>query len=671
MPKSQTSKNHPESLDEVKSVKANSEIETFVSDLSGQVETEKDNRSRWEQAVDRLNRLRFGARRRKNHPWPGAANYIIPLIDARIEKIKPSYVNLAFSVSPIVTFEPFGPEDVEPARKRELLFDWRMRTQIKFFKPYCYGVDHILGSPGMTVFRTIWKFSSRKYTVSMDLDDMDDKTLDAIFDARVDDETLARGIQEQFDIDISYEENEDEIKRAVEKFRKGDTKIELNLFETAEDRPEVTACDVAQDLVVPIDTKDLNDARFIDYKFWVTKNDLKISMNDNKYLKHSDETIDSWGGKSPKKTTTNNFKTVDIDDELILLHETCCWYDIDGDGIEERCIVTWPDASPKEILRFIELPYDHGMWPYVQVKRELLNDWFYSTRGYPSLDEDFQKGISTAVNQAIDNGTLVNQPERVARKGVISNPRNRRFLPGEFTETNGSISEYETRQHPNISQPGLFQQAQFLKSWSDQRSPNSGQSFSNAAELPGLGQQGQKTKFEVQAQVGQQAQAQSLDLQVFQQQMAVVYYQIDALYNQFGSDEEEIQITGQPPLRVSRDEVQAKFNIVPNGRLDNATPQARLQKKMFAFQIGFGNPFVKQNDLIREIFEDIDSRLAKLVLKSAEELAQEAQQSIEQAQQAEQEGMQKSIGLRKLSDDMDVRKELLMVPIHGRKFAPK
>ena len=96
-----STKQHPETLEDVNQADVSEDLESFVNELRQDINNEESNRTVWEQAVDRLNRLRFGARRRKNHPWPGAANYMIPVIDAKIERVKPMYINLAFGVSPI------------------------------------------------------------------------------------------------------------------------------------------------------------------------------------------------------------------------------------------------------------------------------------------------------------------------------------------------------------------------------------------------------------------------------------------------------------------------------------------------------------------------------------------------------------------------------------------
>lgn len=661
-----TKNQHPESLDEVNSLEITDEIKGHVNELCYRIQEEKNYRSKWEQEIDRLDRLRYGIRKKKVFPWPGCANHSIPLIDSDINRLKSYYVNL-IRVSPIAVFEPFGPEDVDPARKREMLHDWRMRNKVSIFKPYCYGVDQVLGAPGMTVFRIIWKFSTRTYTEVVDLSEYPPEIIDAIFDPRVTDEMLAKILEEQIGVDMTFEENEDALNKAVEKFRAGKQEIEITLKEVKDDCPEIIACNVAEDLIVPRETKDLNDARFIDYQYWVSKNDLLISMRDGKYNEVDENTVDAWCGKNSSERSKNYGEKVSED--LVLLHETCCWYDINNDGVEERCITTWPDASPQEVLRFIELPYDHGMWPYVQVKRELTDPGFYATRGIPYLQEDFQTAISTAVNQAVDNGTLLNTPERVARKGVLSNPNNRRYIPGELTEVNGALSDYEVRQYANTSQPVLFNQAQYFKAWANERLGNQTSGMSSPTELPGTGAGGKKTAREVDATLALQNDAQSLDLTIFQDQFAGVHYQIDALYEQFGADEEEI-LTNQTPVKISRAEIQGKFNIIPNGRMDNSNPQLRLKRTMMAYQVGAQNPYVKQDELIKMVFRDIDEKMALRLLKTPEEMQKESQQAMAMKEASENTMIQKQFQVKKVDDDLEVRKAALLAPIQGKQFAP-
>lgn len=660
----------PESLDEIKSIKVTQELKDFVHAQAKICEEEKHNRAWWEQQIDKYIALRYGFRPVKIFPWPNCANYVIPQIDADINRLKPSYVNL-LNISPLVTFQGYGPEDQEPARLREQLFDWRMRTKVDYFKPYVLGIDHML-EQGATVYKVTWKYSTRNYTRIIDVGEFPQKVLDALYDPRVTDQLLSQIMTEELMIDVSFEENQKEIAKAVDKFRQGKSIFELNLVEERDNQPEMTAVNIREDLVLPINCMDIHEAEFIDYKFSSSKNDIKIAMRDGRYEDYTDEQIDAWISGSPiknKKIYPKNTPTNSRNSSDILLHELCCWYDTNDDGILEKCIVTFPDEDPTCILRFIELPYDHGQWPYTLVKRELNDEGIYSSRSIGQLDEDFQNGISSALNQAIDNGTIVNTPTTVSRRGTLSNIRNLKYVPGQHVETNGPTTDFEIRQHGNSSQATLFQQAQYLKSWADQRTGNLTSGVTSPNNQPGGGLQGTKTAKEIGLVEQLGSEVQSLDLQVFQQQMADVYYQIDALYEQFGNEEEVIAVTGKPFQRISRQEIQGKFNIIPNGKLDNTNPQLRASKSFNLMRVFLGDPDIRQDELKRLYLMDYDVKLVDKLFKTPGEKQQEAMMAQQAQEKAKSEAIQTQLGLKTMSDNLDVRKEALLLPIQGKKYA--
>lgn len=660
----------PESLDEIKSIKVTQDLKDFVNDLFHISEEEKQNRSWWDNQIDKYIALRYGIRPIKTFPWPNCANYVVPQIDADINRLKPSYINL-LNISPLVTFEGYGPEDQEPARLREQLFDWRMKTKVKYFPPYVLGIDHML-EQGACVFKVSWKYSTRNYTLVIDIGEFPREVLDALYDARVTDDLLANIITEELLIDTSFEENKKEIGKAVQKFREGESIFEMNLVEEKDNQPELTAVNIREDLVIPINCMDIHEASFIDYKFPTSKNEIKISMRDGRYEEYPDDNINSWisgspinkSSRYPRSTPTTNRNT----DEIIL-HEVCCWYDTNNDGILEKCIVTYPDEDPTSILRFIELPYDHGQWPYTLIKRELNDEGIYSSRSIGQLDEDFQNGISSALNQAIDNGTIVNTPTVVTRRNTLTNIKNLKFVPGQGVETNGPTTDFEIRQNGNSSQGTLFQQAQYLKSWADQRVGNLTSGITAPNNQTGAGLQGNKTAKEIGLVEQLGSEVQSLDLQVFQNQMADVYYQIDALYEQFGNEEEVIAVTGQPMQRISRQEIQGKFNIIPNGKLDNTNPQLRASKSFKLMQVFLGDPDIRQEELKKLFLMDYDVQLLTKLFKTPEEKQQEAMQAQQAQAQAKNEAIQTQLGLKTMSDNLDVRKSALLLPIEGKKYA--
>lgn len=654
----------PENLKAINSVRSSFERDDFLSRLALDITEERSKRAFWDTAVDRYIALRYGWRVKKTHPWPGCANYVMPLIDTDIARVKPSYVNLV-NVSPIVNFEPYGAEDIEAARKRELLFDWRMKQKVDYFKEYVTGIDHML-IQGAVIFKVNWKYSTRTYYKQIDLKELSEEVLQALYDPRMDDQMLYRIIVEEFLVDDSFDENKEEIFKVVKEFRDGKSQFDMRLVEAKDDRPELTACSIRDDITFPVDTCDLNDAQFIDYTFTRSKNELKIAMRDGRYEKFSDAEIESWGNSVPhdRRRIARDYDR----DDTIWLHETCVWYDIDGDGIDERCIVTWPDADPKSFLRFIELPYDHGMWPYVLVKRELTGSGAYESRGYGALGEDFQTAVTTFVNQSVDNGTIVNTPRTKYKRGSIANIRNIRYVPGEALEVLTNLEDVKVEQNGNSSQGFLFQSAQYFKSWSDQRTGNLSSGITSPNNTPGQGLSGQKTAKEIGLVEQLQSEVQSLDLQVFQYQMAKVYYQIDALYEQFGSDEEEILITNEKPMKISRREIQGKFNIVPNGKLDNSNPALRAAKAFKLMQIFLNDPMIDQRRLKELYLTESDVRLVKVLLKSEEQLQMEQQMAMMQQEKAKSEAIQTQLGLKVASDNLEVRKAAMLQPIEGAKF---
>lgn len=663
---------NPESLERVKEIKITDEVTDFVASLDRDIEEEKGYRGDWENRIDSYTRKRYGIRAKKTFPWVGSANFVLPQIDSDINRLKPAYINLAYGVSPIVTFEPFGPEDVVPARKRELLFDWRMRTQVKFFKEYALGCDYMLHN-GFKVYRTGWKFETRKYCKYLDLADLDKNILDAIYMPEVDDNTLFHVIAEEMRPDMTLQENVDEIKRVVGEFRQGKTSFEFEFVEKSENRVEVKACNPRDEIVFPVDTCDIQEARFIDYRFYKSKNSVRRDMESGKYREFDEDTIESWtkaSGESGSDLVKNirdgkNSSYRSASDEVVL-HEVATWYDINDDGIEERVLITYPEGSPSDILRFIEVPYDHGLFPYVVVRREINDAEILSSRGIPALDDDFQTGISTIFNQDIDAGTISTTPTVVARKNSVKNLRNLRYVPGQVVETENGAADYTVTQNPNLGQAGRFASMQYLKSWANDRIGNTSAAISQTNNSPGNGPQGSKTAREVSAIESNSGMMQSMDLLVFQNQMVELYYQIDSLYNQFGDEEEVMMITNERSLKVSRRETQGKFNIIPNGRLDNANPALRAQKMLAMLQMFINDPYIRQ-DAIRKVYlDDYDVRISQQLLKTPEEMAREAQQQI----QSQNDQLQTALIMQKGRDNLEIRKEAILAPIQGRKYGP-
>lgn len=663
----------PENLEDLKEIKLTEDALAFVDGVAKLSADEKIKRGTWEQRIDSLTKKRYGIRGKKNFPWTGAANFVLPQIDTDINRLKPAYINMAFGVSPVVTYEPFGPEDVEPAKKRELLFDWRMRTQVKFFKQYCLGVDYLLNN-GFTLFKTGWKFELNYYCKKLDLADLDQNVLEAIYMPEVDDNTLGQIIAEEMLPDITLQENIDEIKRVIAEFREGKTKFEFNFVEKKSNHAEALALNPRTDVIFPVDTCDIQEADFICHRYTMTKSKVKALMQTGKFKKYDDTEIDQWSGGTDYGNSTadylkalrdgtSNYYTKDTND--ILIDEIDTWYDVNGDGVDERVRICIPTNSPRCPLYFIENPYDHGQFPYVVVRREFNDAEIMSSRGIAQLDDDFQTGISTLFNQDIDAGTISTTPTVVARKNSVKNLRNLRYVPGQVVETENGADDYQVTQNPNLGQSARFANMQYLKAWANDRVGNMQAAISSANNTPGASQIGTKTAREVSAIAAMSSQNTAMDLLVFQYQMADLYYQLDSLYYQFGDETEELAITGQRPVRITRQEIQGRFNIVPNGKVNDADPTARSAQAQGLFQMLVNDPFIRQDKLRKLFLDSADYRVSQILLKTPEEM----NQAMMSQTAAENDKLKVAIQMQRAKNMLEVEKEAALEPIQGKKFA--
>ncbi len=667
------SEKDPENIEDLKAVTLSEDALAFVEKIAKESVEEKQKRGTWEQRIDGLTKKRYGIRTKKSFPWVGSANFMLPQMDTDINRLKPAYINMAFGISPIVTYEPYGPEDVEPAKKREQLFDWRMRTQVKFFTSYCLGVDYMLNN-GFTLFKTGWKFELGYYCKKLDLADLEQNVLEALYMPEVDDATLSQIIAEEMLPDTSLQENVDEIKRVVAEFREGKTQFEFSFVEKIENRAEVQAINPRHEVIFPVDTINIQDADFIEHRYPMSKREIKRRMKSGKFKKYEDYEIEKWTGAIDSSNSMADYlknlrdgvsSYYDKKTEEILLCELDTWYDVNGDGIDERVRICYPYNNPRSILYFIENPYDHGQFPYVVVRREINDAEIMSSRSINAIDDDFQTGITTLFNQDIDAGTISTTPTVVARKNSVKNLRNLRYVPGQVVETENGAADYQVTQNPNLGQSARFANMQYLKAWANDRVGNMQAALSSSNNMPGASQIGTKTAKEVMAISAMTSQNTAMDLLVFQYQMADLYYQLDSLYYQFGDEEEELAITGQPPVRITRQEIRGKFNIVPNGKVNDADPTARTGQAQALFQMLVNDPFIRQDQLRKLFLDNHDVKISQMLLKTPEEMQRDAQGQM----MAENDKLKVALNMQKAKNMLEVEKAAMLTPIEGRKYA--
>lgn len=89
-------------------------------------------RKAWEKKQDLYYLMRHDGVRRKNKPWPSAADMHYPLADQLIEKLKPYYIQQVFATETVATFQSLKPEFAQYATAAAQWFDYQLKQRSNF-----------------------------------------------------------------------------------------------------------------------------------------------------------------------------------------------------------------------------------------------------------------------------------------------------------------------------------------------------------------------------------------------------------------------------------------------------------------------------------------------------------------------------------------------------------
>jgi len=622
---------HPESLEKQNEVKFSSEDirNQFVKDLNGEIDDAIAARGKWENRQTRWYKKRYGIRPKKSFPWPGCANLHIPLTDKTIRKIKPSYVNLIWASMPYVcdfVGMGMGPEDdTAAAELNEPFFDWLFKVRMRAFKPTVLLVDKML-EKGFSLAKILWETKTRRYTQTISLKDIPPKWRQVIEDPLTTDDELAQYLADAVEFNLDDENESKQVWDAVRKYREGDQEFQFEMEEFEYNAPKLL-CKDPKDVIVPADTTDLQLARWIADRSWFTYNDLKLGAYDEKY---EDSAVKDLGARLNKTSTgqkpnvkrdLSQYSTLEstkdnregmsdfiANSDLIEIMEVCCYYDINGDGIDEKCILTYPKEYPEIILRFIEYPYAHNRWPYVKIPFEYNDERYHSPRGAVEILDPIQTEITVQHNNKLDRQTLTTAPFFKFVPGTI-NPSNIRFIPNQGVPV-PRMDVLEVVQLQDMSY-SFEKEEMILKAWAEEYIGVMDFGIGNVAKMSE-----RRTATEIDALKQDRNQVFSLDARIFQDAMAEVYYQTWALWMQYGEDEIHIKITGQPkPRMVRKEDIMGQFNIVPSGTLQNTNPVMEAQKSLADITQFANDPYIDQYELRKDYWLRRDVKKMMRVLK--------------------------------------------------------
>lgn len=550
----------------------------------------------WASNQKKWHKLRYRIKNTKTFPFKGCSNLRMPTVDIKLRKVKAALLNVLFGIRPIVTVEPEDGVSWQAAKKIEKYLDHCAMDKIGMKEKMAILIDRSL-EKGFYLAKPYWRLETTTRIETLSLDDISLQEALAFFAPETTPQMMQAMVAQKLQVDLHpmvAKENRQEVDRVLIQILKGEEEVKFELKDVLYNNPDISFCPPERVYVPTTSGYDPQGCDYIIHEYFMPLRQIKANVKGK-----------GWNGREVGKIEISkgidlNDKEIDVEKEqregiqriqstsqnLVRIYECYCFYDINGDGVEEKCVFTVaPDFNAE--LRAITLPFYSGKYPFVKFFYELADDRWFSHRGIPELIEDIAKEIDIQHMQKIDYGTITNIPLFAYRAGFVNegttqfgfgqgipvggmNAINDVFQPINMHNPNIDLSYQKEQMSLELKVEELIGQIDFgLHSQINKRQP--------------------RTMGEVQHQVNSAQSVFSLDADLYRGQFASLMTWIFELLVQYGDDNYAFNyvdpMTGKPEkVDLSREDIQGKYKIRIRGNDRNTNPQRRMEKAQFVLQ---------------------------------------------------------------------------------------
>ena len=625
-------------------------IKGWKSDSQGLVGTWENNQNKW-------HKLRMRVKKTKTFPFPGCSNIRIPTLDIKIRKIKANLYNAIFGIRPVVQVIPTPQGKWETASKIEKFLDHLIMNVMRINNKAIILIDQAL-EKGFYLAKPYWRTEITTRIEKMSLDDITIDEAMWLFSSVRTPEEIAQKLAERFDVDhhpLVGNDNRTALLDAAEETMSGKADISITVQDVIYNFPDIALASPERVYVPTTTGFDPQGAGYIVHEFYEPLTMVRQNVHNKGWDKKALKKLEKEKSSDIKDKTTDMTKDqregierIQKTSELVRLYEAYCWYDINGDGVKEKCVITMaPDFDV--VFRKITVPFYSGKFPFIKFFYELTDDRWFSHRGLPELLEDIVKEIDIQHMQKIDSQTMRNAPMFLYRAGQV-NPNVIQFTFGQ-----------------GIGVPGMQPLDDMIKPFS---ATNTNAEFSYERE-----QQMLETKIEemtgtvdftLQSMINKREPRTASEVNL-QQQTANLVFSLDAtlvrtafedlfnwcweLWCQYGDDEYEFRYFGKGTggegenIKLTKEEAQGKYKITVRGNDQNTNPQVRVQKAQTILQ-GMNNPVAMQTGIINPVnlYNGYKRFYQELDVPNWEELITDPKEAMQQmAQQQKAAAEQKNL----------------------------
>jgi hypothetical protein len=445
----------------------------YIKDLTKQVKFASLGRAEWIERKTHFYDRRFGrANRGVQVPWVGASDIVPPIIDTMVDELKPPLLNLIFGQATVYNFLPMDASSVPNASNATRAMDHLLKHRMPdYLYQKCLTIDS-LGQFGIGTEKALYSYVTRQTTEVLTKAELPPElSRMAVFD-EVSNEQKILGQQigallitkQDFDklaphfegilIDWVGLDPEDKLDRVALReimawLRNGSKDAKLTIKRRAEIENTPRLIHVPQEnIITPALTGNIRDASFICHRMFMTENELLQRARDDVWDKkavedelsegkpHSDISYSDADGLmalTRRERVNPGGEFASEYEGRYEVWENCCEWDIDGDGLAERCVVT---HSPQtgEVYKAILLPFDHGEWPYTDTFLEITDDDRLAPRGIPELVDDMERHATALMRYEENALTIQTCPTFTYVENTVAslNPGTISWVPGLF-----------------------------------------------------------------------------------------------------------------------------------------------------------------------------------------------------------------------------------------------
>lgn len=309
-------------------------------------------------------------------------------------------------------------------------------------------------------------------------------------------------------------------------------------------------------------------------------------------------------------------------------------------------ILTYSPTRPDEDIKEpYPLPYDHGQLPFVQFEFEIKEKSFFSSRGIVEMVAMEETYLDKLWNEKSDSMTLCNRPVCSITGTPIPNMENLRLNPG---------SVIGTKIEPVIFPKPIID--------FDEEMNNTRSIAERRVGTPDYGIQNNqpvlqsRTATEVNKISQLSANSTNLRSATFRMSLTALYQQAWALLLQYKKDDFQYYYQ-EEMMEANPIALKDIYFILPSGAIDSYNKDLQMQKAQAMFQTLWGNPYIRQDQLVRNYLTQVDPRYVVQLFSNPAE-ANQSQAEAQNLQNMEMEnGMQAQA---KNIDDQVVRMQVII-----------